>query len=107
MSERPSPSTWTGGDWYPRSAITSPESPTILRITYGWVRMPDAIVRYALASSSNFTSEAPKAVVAYGRKGVFIPRLRSTHSPRPLEQRRTSGGGAEFHDATRGVRKPL
>jgi hypothetical protein len=26
---------------------------------------------------------------------------------RPLEQRRTSGGGAEFHDATRGVRKPL
>ena len=47
-----------------RCGLASPESRTILRMTYGWVRMPDAIVRYALASSSKFTSEAPKAVVA-------------------------------------------
>src|SRR5450756_102798 len=47
------------------------------RMTYGWVRMPDAMVRYALASSSKLTSEAPNAVVAYGRKGVRMPRVRA------------------------------
>ena len=45
------------------SAATSPESRTIFRITYGSARHPDAMVRYALASSSKFTSDAPNAVV--------------------------------------------
>src|ERR1035437_3638842 len=38
MSDSASPSTWTGDDWCPPSAIASPESRTILRITYGCVR---------------------------------------------------------------------
>ena len=45
------------------SATTSPESLTIFRITYGSADIPDAMVRYALASSSKFTSDAPNAVV--------------------------------------------
>src|ERR1039458_10455887 len=83
MSESASDLTRTGDDVCPPAAITSPVSRTILRIAYGWVKMPDAIVRYAFASSSRFTSEAPKAVVGYARKGVCIPRVRAV--PRTLE----------------------
>ena len=46
------------------STTISPESRTIFRITYGSAKIPDAMVRYALASSSKFTSDAPNAVVA-------------------------------------------
>lgn len=46
------------------STAVSPESPTIFRMRYGSAKIPDAMARYALASSSKFISDAPNAVVA-------------------------------------------